>query len=93
MSMDTITTGTHTIEACYTINGEPNEMRVDISGHTLSEIVDDQLQFWNSRQFLDVPFEIVLDDAGQSRECLSIILEGAVKGRNVDVVITADINN
>lgn len=92
MSMNTITTGTHTIEAFYTINGEPNQLRVDTSGHTLGEIVDDQIQFWNSRNFLDVPFKVAVDSSIHNRDRVNIILEGAVKGRNVDVFITAELN-
>ncbi|WP_297451757.1 hypothetical protein [uncultured Corynebacterium sp.] len=54
----TISADTHKIHAGYDINGIDYSLSFDTNGHTLQEVIDDAIEFWNEAEGSHHDFEV-----------------------------------
>lgn len=58
ISANDITRNTHSINACYSINGIDYNNDIDTNGYNLASVVADMVDFWNDHESMAEPFEV-----------------------------------
>lgn len=78
ISANDITRDTHSINACYSINGVGYNNEVDTNGYNLASVVADMVDFWNDHESMAEPFEVakMVEVDGD----IEVTIEGKVYG-------------
>lgn len=76
ISANDITRNTHSINACYSINGIDYNNDIDTNGYNLASVVADMVDFWNDHESMAEPFEVakMVDVDGD----IEVTIEGKV---------------
>lgn len=78
ISANDITRNTHSINACYSINGIDYNNDIDTNGYNLASVVADMVDFWNDHESMAEPFEVakMVEVDGD----IEVTIEGKVYG-------------